>query len=68
MPCTFVLSYLVSYQNHLYFPKNTVDEQGIGFHDVATIAGYVPQVQSDLFSFPLIVCSTQPLGSHLFDW
>jgi hypothetical protein len=42
--------------------------QGIAFHEVATIAGYVPQVKSTFFSFPLIVCDCDKLGDRLFDW
>jgi len=43
-------------------------EKGITFHEVATIAGYVPQVKSKLFSYPLIVCDCDELGDELFDW
>ncbi|CAJ1970212.1 unnamed protein product [Cylindrotheca closterium] len=43
-------------------------EQGIAFHEVPTIAGYVPQVKSNLFSYPLIVCDCDKLGDQLFDW
>lgn len=39
-----------------------------GFHDCRTIAGYVPQVRSNMFTFPLIACSTSLLGHELFDW
>ena len=68
MLCTIVLSYLVSNQNDLYFPKDTVSDKGIGFHDVPSIAGYVPQVHSSQFSYPLILCDCNKLGSRLFDW
>jgi hypothetical protein len=44
------------------------DDQGIRFHDVRNIAGYVPQVRSPMFSYPLIVCPTKGLGDALFDW
>eukprot|EP00980_Cylindrotheca_fusiformis_P003465 scaffold774_cov75-Cylindrotheca_fusiformis.AAC.2 len=43
------------------------DDQGIGFHDVRNIAGYVPQVRSPMFSYPLIVCPTKKLGDELTD-
>lgn len=32
------------------------------------MAGYVPQVKSELFSYPLIVCDCDKLGDQLFDW
>lgn len=51
-----------------YDRKADADDQGIGFHDVRNIAGYVPQVRSSMFSYPLIVCPTKRLGDELFDW
>jgi hypothetical protein len=44
------------------------DEQGIGFHDVRNIAGYIPQVRSEIFSYPLIACKCDTFGDTLFDW
>jgi hypothetical protein len=44
------------------------DEQGIGFHDVRNIAGYIPQVRSGIFSYPLIACKCDTFGETLFDW
>jgi len=49
-----------------YNPNSS--EQGIAFHEVPTIAGYVPQVKSNLFSYPLIICDSDKLGDKLFDW
>jgi hypothetical protein len=48
--------------------QESTDDRGIAFHTVSSIAGYVPQVRSNLFSFPLIVCQCENLGDHLFDW
>jgi hypothetical protein len=44
------------------------EDQGISFYDVRNIAGYVPQVRSAMFSYPLIVCSTRRLSDEVLDW
>eukprot|EP00934_Nitzschia_sp_Nitz4_P002286 Nitzschia sp. Nitz4//scaffold23_size168460//33505//37330//NITZ4_002208-RA/size168460-snap-gene-0.152-mRNA-1//-1//CDS//3329543602//2286//frame0 len=44
------------------------DEQGIAFHDVRNITGYIPQVRSPIFSYPLIACKCDKIGEQLFDW
>jgi len=44
------------------------EDQGISFYDVRNIAGYVPQVRSPMFSYPLIVCSTRRLSDEVLDW
>lgn len=49
------------------YEPSSVD-QGINFHDVHAISGYVPQVRSTLFSYPLVVCDCDLIGDRLFDW
>jgi len=44
------------------------EDQGIDWHDVDAISGYVPQVKSHLFSYPLVVCDCDLIGDRLFDW
>lgn len=44
------------------------DDQGVNFHDVRNITGYIPQVRSKIFSYPLIACKCDKIGQQLFDW
>jgi hypothetical protein len=44
------------------------DDQGINFHEVRNISGYIPQVRSGIFSYPLIVCRVAKLDETIFDW
>lgn len=43
-------------------------EQGEAFHDVRNINGYIPQVRSKIFSYPMIACNCDKIGEHLYDW
>jgi hypothetical protein len=43
-------------------------DQGIPFSNVPTIAGYIPQVSSDVLAYPLLLVDTAGLDAHLFSW
>lgn len=44
------------------------DDQGINFSDVPSINSYVPQVESPVFSYPLLACKIDGLDVGLLDW
>lgn len=44
------------------------DDQGIAFSDVAARNGYIPQVNSALFAYPLIACDSEQVDSELYEW
>jgi hypothetical protein len=44
------------------------DDQGIPFSDVPSISTYVPQVESPVFSYPLLACSIDGIDHDLLDW
>jgi len=44
------------------------DDQNINFSEVATISSYIPQVNSPIFSYPLVACSIDNIDDELFDW
>mmetsp|Transcript_24108 Transcript_24108/g.35726 ORF Transcript_24108/g.35726 Transcript_24108/m.35726 type:complete len:1034 (-) Transcript_24108:246-3347(-) len=44
------------------------EDQGINFGDVDSKAAYVPQVYSNVFSFPLLACDASSLDAEAFDW
>ena len=44
------------------------DDQGIHFSDVPSISTYVPQVESKVFSYPLLACSIDGIDTDLMDW
>lgn len=39
--------------------KGEAEDQRINFSDVTNITGYIPQVPSDVFSYPLFVCDIE---------
>eukprot|EP00580_Thalassiosira_gravida_P016537 CAMPEP_0201659950 /NCGR_PEP_ID=MMETSP0494-20130426/2690_1 /ASSEMBLY_ACC=CAM_ASM_000839 /TAXON_ID=420259 /ORGANISM="Thalassiosira gravida, Strain GMp14c1" /LENGTH=774 /DNA_ID=CAMNT_0048137655 /DNA_START=1861 /DNA_END=4185 /DNA_ORIENTATION=+ len=43
-------------------------DQGIPFSDVATISSYVPEVKSDVFSYPLLAVDTEDVDDELYEW
>jgi len=43
-------------------------EQGINFSDVPSISSYVPQVESQVFSYPLLACSVDKIDVELLEW
>jgi hypothetical protein len=43
-------------------------DQEICFSDVPSIHGYVPQVQSAVFCYPLLACSVAGIEEDLLDW
>ena len=49
-----------------YVPRG--EDQGINFSDVPSISAYVPQVQSVVFSYPLLACSIEGIDEELMDW
>jgi hypothetical protein len=44
------------------------DDQGINFSDVPSISSYVPQVESSVFSYPLLAANIDHIDSDLLDW
>jgi len=55
----------------IFFRSNTEtcgDDQGIPFSDVAAISSYVPEVKSDLFSYPLLAVDTNDVDEELYEW
>lgn len=44
------------------------EDQNINFSDVPSISAYVPQVESTVFSYPLLACSISGIGEDLLDW
>jgi len=44
------------------------DDQGINFSQVQSIDAYVPQVYTNVFSYPLLPCETEKFDKELFDW
>lgn len=44
------------------------EDQGIDFCDAPSISSYVPQIQSDVFSYPLLAASVDGISEDLFDW
>jgi hypothetical protein len=43
-------------------------DQGINFSDVPSISSYVPQVESPVFSYPLLACNVDGIDKDLLDW
>lgn len=48
--------------------KPTGKDQGINFSDVPSISAYVPQVESSVFSYPLLACRVDNIDDNLLDW
>jgi len=48
--------------------KANGDDQAIGFSEVRSMSAYIPQVSSDVFSYPLLACSCEGILDDLFDW
>jgi hypothetical protein len=44
------------------------DDQGISFSDVPSISAYVPQIESAVFSYPLLACHCGGIDEALLDW
>lgn len=44
------------------------DDQNIPFSQVAARSAYIPQVESPLFSYPLLACDTDEIDEELYDW
>lgn len=49
-----------------YDPRG--DDQQINFSDVPSISTYVPEVQSKVFSYPLLACNFDGIDEDLLDW
>jgi len=49
-----------------YRPRG--EDQGINFSDVPSISSYIPQVDSPIFSYPLVAASTKNIHDELFSW
>jgi hypothetical protein len=44
------------------------EDQGIPFSDVGAISSYIPQVRSELFSYPLLAVDTDHVEEMLYEW
>lgn len=44
------------------------EDQHINFSDVPSISTYVPQVTSNVFSYPLLACNIKGIDTNLFEW
>jgi hypothetical protein len=44
------------------------EDQNIAFSDVPSINGYVPQVVSAVFSYPLLACNIEHIDEELLEW
>ena len=44
------------------------DDQHIPFSEVPSISAYIPQVDSNVFSYPLLACTTQDMDPELLDF
>jgi hypothetical protein len=44
------------------------EDQGIAFSDVPSINSYIPQVESPVFSYPLLACSIEGIDKELLEW
>jgi hypothetical protein len=44
------------------------DDQNIPFSDVPSINTYVPEVESPVFSYPLLACSIDSIDKSLLEW
>ncbi|GKY91514.1 hypothetical protein MPSEU_000123600 [Mayamaea pseudoterrestris] len=48
--------------------KPNGDDQGINFSDVPSISTYVPQIESKIYSYPLLACNVDKIDMELLDW
>eukprot|EP00977_Amphora_coffeiformis_P013123 scaffold3376_cov151-Amphora_coffeaeformis.AAC.3 len=44
------------------------DDMNIPFSEVASISAYVPQVESPVYSYPLLACNIDGIDPDLLDW
>jgi len=44
------------------------DDQGINFSDVPSINSYVAEVESPMFSYPLLACNIDNIDADLLEW
>lgn len=44
------------------------DDMGINFSDVPSINSYIPQINSPVFSYPLLACNIDNIDKDLLDW
>uniref|UniRef100_A0A7R9WLA2 Uncharacterized protein n=1 Tax=Craspedostauros australis TaxID=1486917 RepID=A0A7R9WLA2_9STRA len=67
--CKFVVGF-VNIIRSMFFGKyeEVGEDQGLSFHEVRNISGYMPQVRSSIFSYPLLACKCDKIDQHLFDW
>jgi hypothetical protein len=63
-----ILSFLVV----LVFIKDSYDptgkDQGLNFSEVPSISSYVPQVESKVYSYPLLACNVDAIDHDLLEW
>ena len=46
----------------------TGEDQGINFSDVPSINTYIPQVESTIYSYPLLACNVDTIDADLLEW
>lgn len=71
--CMIVLSFVRSWWQSLTLLfrgsyKARGDDQGIPFSSVDSISAYVPQVESPVYSYPLLACNIDGIDPELLDW
>lgn len=62
----FVRGFLRFFWSGGYTPSG--EDQRINFSDVPSISSYVPQVESVVFSYPLLACNVDKVDKELLDW
>jgi hypothetical protein len=59
-------------QNILAFFQSTYEpsgkDQGINFSDVVSRSVYIPQVESGVYSYPLLACNVDGIDEELLEW
>lgn len=48
--------------------KASGDDMGVSYSEVQSINTYIPQIDSPVFSYPLLACSIEGIDEDLFDW
>jgi hypothetical protein len=46
----------------------TGKDQGVNFSDVPSMSSYVPQVESTVYSYPLLACNVDAIDHDLLEW
>ncbi len=60
------LKAIVHYFQGAYIPVG--ESQNIPFSEVPSISSYIPQVESSVFSYPLLACNVDGIDHKLLEW